>query len=117
METMAVGLGTPEAHFSAPDFSASIGTLQVGEFRVGPEVQWLWPGRIPRGMVTLIEGAEGAGKSFVVLDIAAHVSRGSGWPGVAKAGSEATHDSPLTPGPSPTRGEGRLSLFIHFFLA
>jgi len=105
METLAVGLGTPNAHFSAPDFSASIGTLQVGEFRLGPEVQWLWPGRIPRGMVTLIEGAEGAGKSFVVLDIAARVSRGSGWPGVAKAVSEATHDSPFTPGPSPTRGE------------
>src|SRR5579863_8890777 len=58
---------------------------QFDEFRAGPDVQWLWPGRIPRGMVTLIEGAEGAGKSFVALDIAARVSRGLGWPGLPAA--------------------------------
>ena len=65
-----------------PDGSVRIDTPQFDEFRLGPEVQWLWPGRIPRGMVTLIEGVEGAGKSFVALDIAARVSRGLGWPGL-----------------------------------
>jgi|GEM_PF-3030423 len=97
----------PDAHFSAPDLSASFSALQFGEFRVGPEVQWLWPGRVPRGMVTLIEGAEGAGKSFVALDIAARVSRGAGWPELAETSSVATRKGPLTPGSSATGGEER----------
>ena len=72
-----------EAEFRAelPDESGWFDTPQFDGFPIGPDVQWLWPGRIPRGMVTLIEGAEGAGKSFVALDIAARVSRGLGWPG------------------------------------
>jgi hypothetical protein len=44
------------------------------------DVQWLWPGRIPVGKVTLIEGDEGVGKSFVALDLAARVSREMAWP-------------------------------------
>ena len=54
--------------------------LEYETFGPAPEVQWLWPNRIPLGMVTLIEGAEGAGKSFVALDVAARVSRGALWP-------------------------------------
>src|SRR5437762_2374934 len=42
--------------------------------------EWLWPGRIPLGSVTLIAGDEGVGKSLVALDIAARVTRGSSWP-------------------------------------
>lgn len=50
---------------------------------VKPEpVSWLWPGRIPRGKVTLIAGDPGLGKSFVTMDIAARVSRGHPWPEV-----------------------------------
>jgi hypothetical protein len=57
-----------------------IDTPLYEEFGQVDEVQWLWPDRLPRGMVTLIEGAEGTGKSFVALDLAARVSRGMDWP-------------------------------------
>lgn len=45
-------------------------------------VQWLWPGRIALGKVTLLAGDPGLGKSMVTLDIAARVSRGANWPEV-----------------------------------
>jgi hypothetical protein len=40
------------------------------------ELRWLWPGRIPLGKVTLLDGDPGLGKSLVTLDLAARVSRG-----------------------------------------
>jgi len=43
-------------------------------------LRWLWPGRIPLGKLTLFAGDPGLGKSFVTLDIAARVTRGTGWP-------------------------------------
>lgn len=39
-------------------------------------VSWLWPGRIPRGKVTMLTGDPGLGKSFLTLDLAARVSSG-----------------------------------------
>jgi hypothetical protein len=48
---------------------------------VRPEpVQWLWPGRVARGKLTLLVGDPGLGKSFLTLDMAARVSRGTLWP-------------------------------------
>jgi hypothetical protein len=44
-------------------------------------IEWLWPGRIPLGMVTFLEGAGGSGKTFVALDMAARVTCGAPWPG------------------------------------
>jgi hypothetical protein len=44
-------------------------------------IEWLWPGYIPVGKLTLIEGESASGKSFVAADIAARVSRGQPWPG------------------------------------
>jgi hypothetical protein len=43
-------------------------------------LEWLWPGRIPIGKLTLIAGDPGLGKSFVTLDMAGRVSRGTPWP-------------------------------------
>src|SRR5262252_10030895 len=43
-------------------------------------VTWLWPGRIPKGKLTLIVGDPGVGKSTVTADIAARTSRGTSWP-------------------------------------
>jgi len=43
-------------------------------------VEWLWPGRIARGKMTLIAGHPGLGKSFATLDIAARASTGKAWP-------------------------------------
>lgn len=44
------------------------------------EVQWLWPGRIALGKLTIIAGDPGLGKSFLTLGVAATVSRGGYWP-------------------------------------
>lgn len=43
-------------------------------------VQWLWPGRIAIGKLTLLIGDPDLGKSFVSLDIASRVSTGTSWP-------------------------------------
>lgn len=43
-------------------------------------LEWLWPGRIPLGKLTLLAGDPGLGKSFVTLDMAARVSKGDAWP-------------------------------------
>ncbi len=43
-------------------------------------LDWLWPGRIPLGKLTLLAGDPGLGKSFVTLDLAARVSAGTPWP-------------------------------------
>ena len=42
--------------------------------------EWLWPGRIPCGALTLICGEQGRGKSLLTLDLAARVSAGRPWP-------------------------------------
>jgi hypothetical protein len=49
---------------------------------VEPEhVLWLWPGRIPLGKVTIVDGDPGLGKSTLVEgDIAARVTTGTPWP-------------------------------------
>jgi len=43
-------------------------------------VTWLWPGRIPAGKLTMIDGDPSTGKSTLCLDLAARVSTGSPWP-------------------------------------
>ena len=43
-------------------------------------VRWLWEGRIPLGKVTILQGEPGVGKSTLVYDLAARVSRGSDMP-------------------------------------
>jgi len=43
-------------------------------------VEWVWPGRIPAGKLTVIEGDPATAKSTMTLDLAARVTRGSTWP-------------------------------------
>lgn len=43
-------------------------------------VEWLWPGRIALGKVTLLCGNPGLGKTFLTLDAAGRVSNGLYWP-------------------------------------
>lgn len=52
----------------------------ASEFR-GGQLDWLWPGKIPRGKFSLLVGDPGVGKSLVTLDLAARVTRGRPWPG------------------------------------
>ena len=49
--------------------------------RVTPESpRFLWPNRIPLGMLTLLVGDPGMGKSFLALYMASVASRGGTWP-------------------------------------
>jgi putative DNA primase/helicase len=41
---------------------------------------WLWPGRIPEGHLTLLGGETGAGKSLIVADVIARVTVEAEWP-------------------------------------
>lgn len=46
-------------------------------------LEWLWPGRISLGKLTIIEGHPGTGKSHLTIDIAARLSTGRALPGGA----------------------------------
>lgn len=43
-------------------------------------VDWLWPGRIPLGKLSMIVGDPGLGKTLVTCDMAARASIGRDWP-------------------------------------
>jgi len=48
---------------------------------VAPElIRWLWPGRIPFGKLTVVEGDPKVGKSTLLLDVAARVTTGAALP-------------------------------------
>jgi putative DNA primase/helicase len=81
-----VGGVTPPRASLEPTSIDTVGVAarRAGAFRlndIDPTTNnWLWPGRIPLGYVTLLVADPGAGKSLVALDIAARVSRGATWP-------------------------------------
>lgn len=55
-------------------------TLQASQ--VAPEkIEWLWPGRLALGKITLLEGDPGLGKSTLTLEMAARLSMGKPLPG------------------------------------
>lgn len=43
-------------------------------------IDWVWPGWIPRGMLSLLGAAPGAGKSLVALDLGRRIIHGQGFP-------------------------------------
>ncbi len=43
-------------------------------------IQWLWPGWIPLGMITLLGAAPGVGKTSLMLDLARRVIHQHAWP-------------------------------------
>lgn len=57
-------------------------TAQLAEDVQEKEVEWLWRPYIPRGMLTLLEGDPGLGKSWISLAIATALSKGGGLPGM-----------------------------------
>jgi archaellum biogenesis ATPase FlaH len=52
-------------------------------------IDWLWPGRVAIGKMTLLCGDPGNGKSLLTMDLAARVSRGRPWP------DDLTIDNPV----------------------
>jgi hypothetical protein len=43
-------------------------------------LEWLWPGRLARGKLAIIDGDPGLGKSLVTLDLCARLTRGRPFP-------------------------------------
>lgn len=43
-------------------------------------VRWLWKGFLPAGMLTIVGGAPGCGKTTIALSLAATITRGARWP-------------------------------------
>ncbi len=77
------GLRRPTAgtHGSWAPPGASERSVGVLLSDVEPEpISWLWPHRIARGKVTLIDGDPGLGKSVLTVDWSARVSQGMPWP-------------------------------------
>ena len=48
-------------------------------------IDWIWPGWIPRSMITLLGAVPGAGKSFLALDLSKRVIQGEPFPDGQKA--------------------------------
>lgn len=48
-------------------------------------VNWLWQGFLPAGMLTLLGGAPGCGKTTIALSLAAVITRGGRWPDGSRA--------------------------------
>lgn len=68
------------------DATPEDGTHVVCLADVQPEkVSWLWPGYVPLGKLTVLEGDPGLGKSTLALGLAAAVSRGGTLPGGGRA--------------------------------
>jgi putative DNA primase/helicase len=63
-------------------------------------VDWLWPGRIAAGRVTLLVGDPGLGKSLLALDVAARVTNAQPWPDAPPDLAQPT-PSPIPLPPSP----------------
>jgi putative DNA primase/helicase len=53
-------------------------------------VRWLWPGFVPSGMLTILGGSPGCGKTTIALSIAAELTRGTKaggkWPDGSRVG-------------------------------
>ena len=45
-----------------------------------PPITWIWPGWLPRGMITLLGAAPGSGKSLLALDLANRIIQGTTFP-------------------------------------
>ena len=52
---------------------------EAGDIKPEP-VEWVWPGKIPLGTVTLLDGEPGVGKSTLMAALAAHVTTGKPFP-------------------------------------
>lgn len=68
------------------------GKILVRASEIKPrKVEWLWPARVPLGKLTTFAGHGGLGKTFVLCDISARVTRGDVWP-------DAPQGPPTEPG-------------------
>lgn len=61
--------------------AANTGPVIIRASSIPPrKVEWLWPGRLPIGKLTTFAGVGGLGKTFVLCDITARITKGIPWP-------------------------------------
>jgi hypothetical protein len=61
--------------------------MDIDGFKVMSDIkdkptEWLWPGYVPRGEVTIVEGDPGTNKSSLLYDLAARLTKGTAMPSV-----------------------------------
>jgi putative DNA primase/helicase len=66
-------------HLASPRIANAIAIQDIADV-VEEEVRWLWEGLIPRGKLVIFAGEGGLGKSSVLVDLAARMSRGGRFP-------------------------------------
>ncbi len=67
-------------HDAEPE-PTTVGGVFVNLATVEPEaIDWIWPAWLARRKAVALAGDPGKGKSFLIFDIAARISRGSAWP-------------------------------------
>lgn len=84
----AATTGAPQFDLQALWDEVGIRLIAVADIK--PETnRWLWKGRIPLGMITLLEGDPDQGKSFITIDLAARVTTATTMPGEQRSASPA----------------------------
>jgi len=83
IEEISEGLGIDRSEFSRIPWSQH--DADGRSFRLGSEVsleevEWLWPGVLPKGKLTIWEGDPDKGKSTITLDVAARITTGRPMP-------------------------------------
>ncbi|MFN8545848.1 MAG: AAA family ATPase [Candidatus Binatia bacterium] len=78
-EELRAALDAAPAWGPAAEAAPPVGVLLV-EVQAEP-VDWLWPGKLARGKLAILEGRPDEGKTTVALDLAARVSTGAAMPG------------------------------------
>ncbi len=63
----------------AENWTAGLDVTCMADVRAKP-IEWLWPGRVALGKVTVLAGNGGLGKSTILCDWAARTSTGANWP-------------------------------------
>lgn len=84
VEAAAADLGTALENISfpvAPSNSACLPFEWAGDVKPDLETAWLVDDFLPKSGPAVIVGPPGAGKSFLALDLAAHVAQGKDWAG------------------------------------
>lgn len=76
VEAIARGMGRYKPEIDEP--AEPLAPVLVRLADIIPErFRWLWPGRVPLGKLTIVEGDPGLGKSLLTLDLAARVTGGA----------------------------------------
>jgi hypothetical protein len=74
--------GSPPAPTPAPTPEDWAPVLRCASDARPKPIHWLWDGRIPLGMISVLEGAVDKGKTTMAIDLMARLSRGWAMPGL-----------------------------------